>query len=52
MEDAELTKLSKELEKNMFKAATELNFELAAELRDRLAQVRQEIARRNTLELN
>ena len=52
MEDAELAKLSKELEKNMFKAATELNFELAAELRDRLAQVRQEIARRNTPELN
>ncbi len=36
----ELTKLAKELEKQMFKAAAELNFEEAATLRERLAEIR------------
>ena len=46
MEDEALAKLSKELEKNMLKAAAELNFELAAQFRDRLTQVREVIAQR------
>ena len=41
-----MAKLSKELEKNMLKAAAELNFELAAQFRDRLTQVREVIAQR------
>ncbi|MDO4787911.1 MAG: excinuclease ABC subunit UvrB [Johnsonella sp.] len=40
MDEKELKKLSREIEKNMLKAAAELNFEYAAELRDRLAQIR------------
>ena len=40
MEDKELEKLSKDLEKAMKKAATELNFEEAARLRDKLLEVR------------
>ena len=39
MSDAELKKLSKELEKKMLKAAAELNFEEAARLRDRRGEV-------------
>ena len=39
MSDAELRKLSKELEKKMLKAAAELNFEEAARLRDRRGEV-------------
>lgn len=40
MDDAKLKKLAKELEKQMLKAAAELNFESAAELRDRMAEVK------------
>lgn len=40
MGEAQLKKLSKEIEKNMLKAAAELNFEYAAELRDRLAEIK------------
>ena len=40
MEDKELEKLAKDLDKAMKKAATELNFEEAARLRDRLLEVR------------
>ena len=40
MEDKELEKLAKDLEKAMKKAATELNFEEAARLRDKLLEVR------------
>lgn len=40
MGDKELEKLSKDLEKAMKKAATELNFEEAARLRDKLLEVR------------
>ena len=39
----ELKKLSKELEKKMLKAATELNFEEAAMLRDRMSEVKKMI---------
>ncbi len=39
MSDAELRKLSKELEKRMRQAAAELNFEEAARLRDRMSEV-------------
>lgn len=39
MSDAELSKLSKELEKKMRQAAAELNFEEAARLRDRRGEV-------------
>ena len=39
MSDAELKKLSKELEKRMLRAAAELNFEEAARLRDRMSEV-------------
>lgn len=44
MDERELRKLSKEIEKNMLKAAAELNFEYAAELRDRLAEIRKILA--------
>ena len=40
MEDQELEKLAKDLDKAMKKAATELNFEEAARLRDRLLEVK------------
>ena len=40
MDDKELEKLSKDREKAMKKAATELNFEEAARLRDKLLEVR------------
>ena len=40
MDDKELERLSKDLEKAMKKAATELNFEEAARLRDKLLEVR------------
>ena len=40
MEDKELEKLAKDLDKAMKKAATELNFEEAARLRDRLLAVK------------
>ncbi len=40
MEDKELEKLAKDLDKAMKKAATELNFEEAASLRDRLLEVK------------
>ena len=37
---AELNKLAKELQKKMHKAAAELNFEAAAELRDKLIELK------------
>jgi excinuclease ABC subunit B len=40
MSRKELEKIAKAIEKNMHKAAAELNFEEAAELRDRLLEVR------------
>ena len=40
MSEAELEKLIKELEKQMKKAAAELNFEAAAELRDKLIELK------------
>jgi len=40
MSEKELTKLVKELEKKMKKAAAELNFEAAAELRDKLIELK------------
>ena len=40
---SELKKLAKELEKQMLKAAAELNFEEAASLRDRMTQIRKMI---------
>ena len=39
MSVAELEKLIKKLEKQMKKAAAELNFEAAAELRDKLIEI-------------
>ena len=39
----ELNKLAKEIEKNMHKAAAELNFELAAQLRDRMIEVKKQL---------
>ena len=41
MSEKELEKLIKDLEKQMKKAATELNFEAAAELRDKLIELKQ-----------
>ena len=40
MSEKELEKLIKDLEKQMKKAATELNFEAAAELRDKLVEIK------------
>ena len=40
MDEKELKKLSKELEKKMHQAAVELNFEEAARLRDRMLEIR------------
>ena len=40
MSEKELTKLVKDLEKKMKKAAAELNFEAAAELRDKLIELK------------
>ena len=40
MDEKELKKLAKELEKKMRQAAAELNFEEAANLRDRMIEVR------------
>lgn len=40
MDNEKLKKLAKELEKQMLKAAAELNFESAAELRDKMAEVK------------
>ena len=40
---SELKKLAKEIEKQMLKAAAELNFEEAASLRDRMTQIRKMI---------
>lgn len=40
MDEAELNKLMKELQKKMHKAAAELNFEEAAVLRDRMLEVK------------
>ena len=40
MSEKELTKLIKDLEKKMKKAAAELNFEAAAELRDKLIELK------------
>ena len=41
MSEKELEKLIKDLEKQMKKAAAELNFEAAAELRDKLIELKQ-----------
>ena len=43
MSEKELTALAKKLTKQMQQAATELNFELAAELRDELKKVKEEL---------
>ena len=43
MTEKELTKLSAELEKKMHKYAVELEFEKAAELRDRLVEIRKQL---------
>ena len=40
MDKAEINKLIKELEKKMFKAAAELDFENAALLRDKISELR------------
>lgn len=40
MDNEKLKKLAKELEKQMLKAAAELNFESAAQLRDKMAEVK------------
>lgn len=40
MSEKELEKLAKELTKQMKKAAAELNFEAAAELRDKLVEIK------------
>lgn len=40
MDEKELKKLAKELEKKMRQAAAELNFEEAANLRDRMIEVK------------
>ena len=41
MDEKELKKLAKELEKKMRQAAVELNFEEAAKLRDRMIEIKQ-----------
>ena len=43
MSAAELEKLVKKLEKQMKKAAAELNFEAAAELRDKLIELKKHL---------
>ena len=43
MSEKELEKLIKELSKQMKKAATELNFEAAAELRDKIVELKQQL---------
>ena len=43
MSEKELEKLIKELNKQMKKAATELNFEAAAELRDKIVELKQQL---------
>ena len=43
MSRKELEKVSREIEKNMHRAAVELNFEEAAELRDKMIEVRKYI---------
>ena len=43
MSEKELEKLIKELSKQMKKAATELNFEAAAELRDKIVELKQHL---------
>ena len=40
MDDRELEKLIKELNKKMHRAAAELNFEEAAAIRDRITEIR------------
>ena len=43
MSVAELEKLIKKLEKQMKKAAAELNFEAAAELRDKMIELKKQL---------
>ena len=44
MSKKELEKLAKDLEKQMKKAAAELNFEAAAELRDKMVEIKKKMA--------
>ena len=43
MSDAEIKKLIEKTEKQMRKAAAELNFEAAAELRDRMVELKKQL---------
>ncbi len=47
MSKKELEKARKQMEKQMKKAASELNFELAAELRDQLIEIKQQLLQRD-----
>ena len=44
MDEKELKKLAKELEKKMRQAAADLNFEQAAELRDKMIELKKNLA--------
>lgn len=46
MSDAELEKLIGKIQKKMKQAAADLNFEAAAELRDKMAELKKQLAER------